>query len=266
VRGFCIGVACAFALVLAQAGPAGAATTPLTRWDTQEANVPYLAWAGSSVRLVYCTSQINVTTRWTKTIIGFQQSTDVIVETWGDNSFPQPTVDPASVQYFFGSGEHKGEPCVRATVTSTAPGLARIQFAIERPAPLCPYRHNFLVGWLKPTTPGIREVSSATGPNDAPGGGGILGDASGDGNFFAGDAPGRVQVEVFGSLPIGPNWSALKTLTGQPYPNEIRLPHETDGSTYWDDLAHSLAATSDANYGTTPWTTWDIHDDHGVVP
>ena len=52
MRGFCIGVACAFALVLAlPAGPADAATTPYTRWDTQEVNTPYLAWSGSSVRL-----------------------------------------------------------------------------------------------------------------------------------------------------------------------------------------------------------------------
>src|SRR4051794_8039404 len=254
MRGLCIGVACAFMLVLGlAAGPADAAATPLTRWDTQEANVPYLVWAGSSVRLVYCTDQINVTTRWTKTIVGFNQTTDVIVETWGDSSFPQPSVEPGSVQYFWGSGEHNGERCVKATVTSTAAGLARIQFAIERPAPLCPYRHNFLVGWMTPLTPGIHEVSAATGPNDAPGGGGILGDASGDGNFVAGDAPGRVQVEVFGSLPIGPNWSSLTTLNGGQYPSTIRLPNETDGSTYWDDLAHSL--------GGADWWKWDIHDD-----
>ena len=83
----------------------------------------------------------------------------------------------------------------------------------------------------------------------------MLGDPSGDGQFHAGDPPGRVQVQVFGTLPLGNNFTELGL------PASIQLPFENDGTTYWDDLARALATTTAPGYGLTPWQTWDIHDD-----
>ena len=171
-----------------------------------------------------------------------------------------PSVVDGTTKFFFGNDEHNGEACVQTTVTSPAAGLARIQLDLTR-AGKCDFKHEFLVGWLDLDTPTIREVSAATGPNDPPGGGGPLGDPLGDGNFYAGDLPGRVQAQVFGLLPLGPNWADLRDLAGAPYPAAIRLPSEKDGSTLWDDLAHSLAHSTDPVYASTPWDTWDIHDD-----
>src|SRR6185436_4509828 len=242
------------------AAPSHAATTPLTRWDPQDSNVPYLAWKGERLRIVLCTPEITTTVRNGQKVAGFGQTADFVVETWSDDSFDRPSVVDGTTKFFFGNDEHDGEACVQTTVTSPAAGLARIQLDLSRPGK-CDFKHEFLVGWMDIDTPTIREVSAATGPTDPPGGGGTLGDPLGDGNFYAGDLPGRVQAQVFGLLPIGPNWSDLVDLGGKPYPAAIRLPSEKDGSTYWDDLAHSLARTTDPHYVDTPWETWDIHDD-----
>ncbi len=257
----CIAMACAAVAVAAfAAAPSHAATTPLTRWDPQDSNVPYLAWKGDKLRLVLCTPEITVTVRNGQKVAGFGQTATFVVETWSDDSFDRPSIVDGTTKFFFGNDEHNGEACVQTTVTSPAAGLARIQLDLTR-AGKCDFKHEFLVGWLDLDTPTIREVSAATGPNDPPGGGGPLGDPLGDGNFYAGDLPGRVQAQVFGLLPLGPNWADLRDLAGAPYPAAIRLPSEKDGSTLWDDLAHSLAHSTDPVYASTPWDTWDIHDD-----
>ena len=199
------------------AAPSHAATTPLTRWDPQDSNVPYLAWKGDKLRIVLCTPEITTTVHNGQKVAGFGQTADFVIETWSDNSFDRPSVVGGTTKFFFGNDEHDGEACVQTTVTSPAAGLARIQLDLTR-AGKCDFKHEFLVGWLDLDTPTIREVSAATGPNDPPGGGGPLGDPLGDGNFYAGDLPGRVQAEVFGLLPLGPNWADLRDLAGEPYP------------------------------------------------
>jgi hypothetical protein len=261
--------ACA-AIACAAIGVAPAAAAPLTRWDPQDSNVPYLAWRGERQRLVACIPAIGVDTDWMgRKRAGYHQKFEWIIENWSDDSFERPSIVPGSAGFFVGTGEHKGEGCVKATFGSNFDGLAQIQLVVSPiptipidPTPdTCPFKKHFLAGWLNLDSASIRELSANTGPGSLPGGGGILGDPSGDGDFSAGDPPGRVQAQIVGTLPLGPNWSTLRDLGGKAYPSAIHLPTEANGSTYWDDLAHSLAATDNAAYANTPWQTWDIHDD-----
>jgi hypothetical protein len=239
-----------------------AAPTPFTRWDPQQANVPYLGWRGEELRLVVCAPAITVTQTHYGRTVGKGMSTSWIVESWSGDSFTTPALESSTASFFLGTGEHRNEGCAGADFVSLNAGLAQVKLVVSDSYGNPKLKQQFLAGWLSLETPELREVSAATGPNDPPGGGGVLGDPSGDGTFFAGDVPGRVQVQVSGSLPLSSSFTAgLKDLNGAPYPASIRLPAQTDGSTYWDDLAHSLATTAAAAYGATPWLTWDIHDD-----
>ena len=236
------GLAAAATLIAVSA--AGAATAP---WDPQQTNVPYLAWRGEEVRLVKCAPEIHAYAG---------QRADWIVEDWsGADPFTPPTVESSTAAFFTGTGPHYGEGCVKVDVVSLLAGLAQIKLVVSDRNGNPVLKHQFLAGWLSLVTPTIREVAAGTGPNDPPGGGGVLGDPAGDGQFRAGDPPGRVQVQVFGTLPLRNNFTELGL------PASIQLPFENDGQTYWDDLARALATTTAPGYGLTPWATWDIHDD-----
>src|SRR4051812_27861256 len=234
-----IGVAAASLIIVSVAGAA------LTTWDPQQSNVPYLGWRGEELRLVKCAPEIGAP----------GQRTDWIVEDWSGDFVDPPSLEASTAASFTGTGEHRGESCVKADFVSQLAGLAQIKLVVSDRNGTPVLKHQFLAGWLSLATPTLREVSAGTGPNDPPGGGGVLGDSAGDGQFHAGDPPRRVQVQVFGALPLGNNFSELRL------PPSIQLPFENDGTTYWDDLARALATTTAPAYGLMPWETWDIHDD-----
>src|SRR4051812_20931761 len=234
-----IGVAAASLIIVSVAGAA------LTTWDPQQSNVPYLGWRGEELRLVKCAPEIGAP----------GQRTDWIVEDWSGDFVDPPSLEASTAASFTGTGEHRGESCVKADFVSQLAGLAQIKLVVSDRNGTPVLKHQFLAGWLSLATPTLREVSAGTGPNDPPGGGGVLGDPSGDGQFHAGDPPGRAQVQVLGALPLGNNFHELGL------PASIQLPFENDGTSYWDDLARALATTTAPEYGLTPWQTWDIHDD-----
>ncbi len=225
------------------AGPAAAYDGSHPAFDPQTGNVPYLAWRGEELRLVKCSEDISG-----------GQDVDWIVEDWSGYPFQPPSLETSTVRFFQGTGEHAEEGCVKADYVSLKAGLAMIKLVVadgETGNPIL--KHQFLAGWLGLNTPVISEVSATS----QPGGGGVLGDPLGDGQFVPNGAPGRVQVQVTGSLPLGNNFTELGL------PPSINLPTEADGSTYWDDLARAMATTSSTfpNYRDNPWWLWDIHDD-----
>jgi hypothetical protein len=127
-------------------------------------------------------------------------------------------------------------------------------------------QHQWLAGWMSLNAPTLEEVSSrdhaagSTTQNPEQ-----LGDASGDGVFFAGngwyqdntgkwvydpnsDHPGQLRAVVTGNLPLLQNYSELNLGTS------ITLPNQ------WADLANALA--TDANpFNAKPAMRWDIHDE-----
>ncbi|MFN2472211.1 MAG: hypothetical protein ABR583_14735, partial [Gaiellaceae bacterium] len=259
------------AVVVAVAGAALAAspavashTTPA--FNPQTANVPYLAWRGEELRLVKCSEDINVDELDNEDLVaGEGQSVDWIVEDWSGYPFQPPSLEPSTVKFFVGDGEHADEGCVKADYVSLKAGLAQIKLVITDDDTGNPIlKHQFLAGWMSLNAPVCRELSSTSNP----GGGGNLGDPLGDGRFFARGAAGRVQCDISGNLPLGNNFTELGL------PGSIRLPAETGGvagsgdtSTYWDDLAVKMATTSSTypRYRDNPWLMWDIHDDRAAT-
>jgi hypothetical protein len=240
-----------------------AATIPY--FEPLTTNVPYLAWRGEEIRLVKCatdaTDGASVVSLMKGGISGDGSSrfnADWIVEDWSGQFFTPPQLEASTVKFFTGNNEYRGAPCVKADFVSLKAGLAQIKLVITDAKTGNPVlKHQFLAGWLGLNTPSIKELSST----DQPGGGGVLGDPSGNGVFTAGGAPGRVQVRVTGNLPLGNNFSELGLGTS------INLPTEADGSSRWADLAQKMATTSDSRpfYRDAPWKMWDIHDDQAAT-
>jgi len=240
----------------------GAAAT-IPYFEPLTTNVPYLGWRGEELRLVKCATDATdgaAVVKLMKDGIGATDGSrrfdaDWILEDWsGTSPFDRPQLEASTVKFFFGNNEYRGAPCVKADWVSLKAGLAQIKLVISDARTGNPVlKHQFLVGWLGLNTPTIRELASTTDP----GGGGVLGDPTGNGVFTAGGAPGRVQVRVTGNLPLLQNFTELGL------PPSINLPTEADGSTWWDDLAQKMATTSDSRpfYRDAPWRMWDIHDD-----
>ncbi len=252
-----VGVAWAATVVVLLAASASAyaaspAFSPLTT------NVPSLGWRGEELRLVKCVTP--ATDGETVTAAVRDHSAlgelrfDWLVEDWSGDPFQRPQLEASTARVFIGNNEYDGAPCVKANFVSLKAGLAQIKLVVSDRHGTPLLKHQFLAAWLGLAPPAIREL----GQSSTPGGGGVLGDPAGDGVLVAGGAPGRVQVQVRGVLPLGNNFTELGL------PAQITLPDEGDGATsFWDELARSLATTSDPRpfYRDAPWRMWDIHDD-----
>jgi hypothetical protein len=207
--------------------------------DTMNSNVPYLAWQGEHVRLVWCNKfPDGATTTW------------MLVDplNWPDFA---PAVDPISVQTVPGTG------CVKATWISDKPGLAIIKAIVHVGADAV--TKDFLVGWMT-----IKSVV-ATGGGDVNAGDfcdrptfdsltqesvKLLGPYS---NCWHADPwvdpRHRINIIVKGTLPLEAdfsNWGLGKELT---------LPDD------WGKWA-AVAATSKVDKDVAKaMSNWDIHDD-----
>jgi len=250
------------AAISAWAVSAGMAA-PIPFFEPVTTNVPYLAWRGEELRLVKCATDETDGAATVSVLRGAVDGSrrfdaDWLVEDWSGPQFDRPQLETSTVRFFFGNGEYAGDPCVKADFVSLKAGLAQIKLVVTDARTGNPVlKHQFLAGWLGLNTPTIRELGSTT----QPGGGGALGDPTGDGRFFAGGLPGRVQVQVTGNLPLGNNFTELGL------PASINLPTEANGDTFWDDLAQKMATTSVALpfYRDAPWRMWDIHDDRATT-
>ena len=231
-------------------GVAHAAPAP----DPQTTNIPNLGWLGEQLRLVKCSPDIQTAgTINSETISGGLrftirnedkvQTADLLVESW-TGSGRDPGLESGTVDFFTGTGDHRGEGCVKADYASLEPGLARIKLVVTDQSEgrdqqnAIVLKHQFLAGWMTMDPASIHEVS-ATDPTGTP----WLGDPAGDGLFNAGANNGRVQVGVTGQLPV----KGGQTLT---------LPRD------WATMADLYATDDDPD--TThaqEMARWDIHDD-----
>jgi hypothetical protein len=268
--------------------------------DPNTTNVPYLAWRGENIRLVKCWGAIDfnnalvaqgattrsdlVTNENLSGLFGQLVQTNVQLEDWsgadtGVNT-PKEVINGARTFLTLDLRDDHPVVCWQDTWASNKAGLGQfkltVSFGLDNflgtgvgfGGRVLVMQHQWLAGWMGLNAPTLEEVSSrdhATGsktqnPEQ-------LGDASGDGVFFAGNRwyqdnngkwvydpnreathPGQLRAVVTGNLPLLQNYSELKLGTS------ITLPNQ------WADLAKALA--TDANpFDANPSLRWDIHDE-----
>jgi hypothetical protein len=267
--------------------------------DAQTANVPYLAWDGELVRLVWCGPHI-VAPYSGPGADGSAQVASFRLHEWtglNQNQQPQPdgadasnfaggTFNPASAAFFTPSSKPQGWGCVKADYKSSEPGLARISLNVYKRLSdgnrVPEASTDFLVIWLSVNRPTIHEAAAGDFPQSNPiNVRNFLGDPAGDGIFvpdtFSADGDtgnsfgnnGLLQLKVTGSFPVNgdpataPYWTQPGTFPG----GTVTLP------TDWATLASvpGLATAEDnASTNTAPVSNngdpklWDIHGTLGV--
>jgi hypothetical protein len=221
--------------------------------DPQTTNIPYVAWAGETVKVVKCLGFADGVTADTIRSSGFPLNATASIEDWSgvDETHSGPVFITPPGPQFTTSGL-----CFSFEVTSQKPGLAVYKLSINNN--LFPLllggdsldQHQFLVIWLQDQAPAINEVAGAN-----------LGDPTGNGVFNpiagAGDGgtnaflPGLVHITVKGTFPFGNDFASY----GRP---TVTLPDD------WAWLAQHLAVDSSLNGSNAPGAAamrWDIHDD-----
>jgi len=206
--------------------------------DPYTSNVPYLAWNGEQIRLVKCFAGLPDVA---------DSDVELFVEDWSGDPFFKPNIEQSTVADFVGTGERRGDRCVRGSIVSLKPGLAVVKLVVSPNGGAAGDRvpvlkHQFLVIWLTLGNPTIIELPFG-------------GDPDASGNFRAPFSNGRVQISVKGSFPLGNNFAGL---IGDANADTVTLPDQ------WAQLANLLSvdgadAQNDAP-GTAPYR-WDIHDD-----
>jgi len=240
-----LGAVTAVVLAAGVAVSPASATVPTRGYDTQEANVPYLAWRGEHIRLGYCdngNSLAGLTASWA-------------LEYWsGDpanGSVPVP-------QEIFGE-RHTFNGCVYTDFVSQKAGVAFIKLVVSDPetgANL--YEKQFIAAWMQLNTPTV----TPTGPIST-----TAGDFCGpSGNELVRlidpfrvcdptkDPRTRITATVKGTIPLLANfgeWGLGDHLT---------MPDD------WNKWAQ-VAARSWSDHQTSDYVTnWDIHDTIASAP
>ena len=145
--------------------------------------------------------------------------------------------------------------CVKADVVSQLAGLAQIKLVVSDRNGNPVLKHQFLAGWLALATPTTREVAAGTGPNDPPGGGGVLGDPSGDGQFRAGRSARARAGAGLRHAPARQQLLGARASRLDPAPVRERWHHLLGRSRPRACYDHGAGVRPDAV------ATWDIHDD-----
>ena len=222
--------------------------------DPQTTNIPYVAWAGETVKVVKCLGYAEGVTADTVRNSGFPLTATASIEDWSgvDEVHAGPVIiSPPTAVLSSDYGL-----CFSFEVTSQKPGLAVYKLSINNN--LYPLllggdsldQHQFLVIWMQDSAPAINEVAGAN-----------LGDPKGDGIFnpIAGAGPGGtnaflpglIHVVVKGTFPFGNDFASY----GHP---TVTLPDD------WAWLAQHLAVDSSLTGSNAPGAAamrWDIHDD-----
>jgi hypothetical protein len=224
--------------------------------DPQTTNIPYVAWAGETVKVDKC--------------IGFADGvTEATASSQLGSLIPTPT---ATIEDWSGVDENNAGPAVINTpnaqltnsgicfsfeVTSQKPGLAVYKLSLNNAfIPLLfggdsLDQHQFLVIWLQDQAPVITEAAGANLGD--PTGNGVFNPIVGAGPRGIGNAflPGLIKVEVKGTFPFGNDFAGY----GRP---TVTLPDD------WAWLAQHLAVDSSLTGSNAPGAAamrWDIHDD-----
>jgi hypothetical protein len=205
-------LACALAVaaLAASAAPAGAQEPP-EPLDPQTTNIPSTAWAGTQLRFVKCTPDLEEIDR---------RGVFAEVESWSGDPGYRPTVIQQSIAFFRDDDEERTR-CVRFNAVTLGDGLARIKLKVfEGPDRIELFEHQFLAAWLRLGTP-------------------TLEDPAGDEPLPPSGEDRRLEVRLTGSFPhrLGPGgrftlpeaWPALAGALAREYDDS-----SDDPSRRWD--------------------------------
>ena len=242
--------------------------------DPQTTNVPWVAWAGSTVKVSRCfgignrdileasvqSEADNLRINWdpSKLLVGTFSKADWSGAT-DQPPFFSPTNGDETSNTVSATWNANGGICFSTDVTSLKAGLEDIHFGISTDLGRIlnallgqdiVFEQDLLVIWMWDSDPVIAEApdTGAYAVGD-PGGSGTfvpIKDPDGVYRFH----PGLVDVHVTGTFPLGNDYAGLNHPT-------VTLP------TDWVWLAQHFAvdySSSSTYLGSAPWR-WDIHDD-----
>jgi hypothetical protein len=254
-------VVAAFAALTISVGTAGATIVlpPSGAPDPQTTNIPYVAWAGETVKVVKCVRlRGGIDDATANSAIASPFSVNAVLEDWSgvDEAHAGPVNLNSPNTSIQDLSDGTIAVCFSFEVTSQKPGLAVYKLAISNN--LIPLllggdvidEHQFLVIWMQDQAPVINEAAGAN-----------LGDPTGNGVFnpIPGLGPngtnafgyGLIHVLVKGTFPLGNDFAGY----GHP---TVTLPDD------WAWLAQHFAvddSLTGSNFPGAAAARWDIHDD-----
>ena len=218
--------------------------------DPQTTNIPYVAWAGETVKVVKCLGYGDGETQASVQSLGLPFNATASIEDWSgvDETHSGPVIISPPNGWFTTSGL-----CFSFEVTSQKPGLAVYKLSINNAYKTVLLsadsldQHQFLVIWMQDQAPVINEQAGANLGD--PTGNGVFNPIPGpDGNSFEN---GLIHVLVKGTFPFGNDFASY----GRP---TVTLPDD------WAWLAQHLAVDDSLTGSNSPGAAanrWDIHDD-----
>lgn len=251
------------------------------QFDLQYTNVPWLAWAGETVKVQHCfgLGDTEVTSA-NFSSSSFNHGSPIIGEF--DKSDWSGAVDQPPF-FQIGTGDQtsrqvqpywnpNGGVCFSTDVTSEKAGLERIKFSLSLSQDFASWLNHILpvgndvfyqadlyVIWMWDSAPTLTE-SADTGAYKVgdPGGNGVfnvIADSNGHNSF----QPGLLNVQVTGTFPMGNDFAGYD-FTGTAAGNgTITLP------TDWAWLAQHFAEDYASTYPGEAAMDWDIHDDNSAT-
>ena len=241
--------------------------------DPQQTNIPYLAWAGETVKVVKC---LNYDGFQPSDLQGLNVSLNATlnISDWsGTDQLGAPNAAfflQSNSQSLTVTGafiRNKGL-CWSGLVTAEKPGLATLKLTVNDPSLLHffedsvangghgvpAFENDVIVIWMQSQAPVITEVPT---PGDPAGDGTFKPVVQADGSNAYG--PGLIKAEVRGTFPLGQNWANLD-FTGTVLRNgTVTLPDD------WSWLANKFALDTTPAGSASPGAAaadWDIHDDN----
>ncbi len=249
--------------------------------DPATTNVPWLAWAGETVKVSRCfglgdsqVGQDNVSATASEMGIHFDPST-LLVGTFskGDWSgatdqppFFSPTSGDETSNTVSATWDINGGLCFSTDVTSLKAGLEDIHFGISTDLGRILnkilgkdiiYEQDLLVIWMWDSDPVLAEAPT-TGAYQV----GDTIDASGNGTYVPiADSsghysfePGLIDIHVKGTFPLGNDYSGIKA------GDVVTLPDDWAWLAQHFAVDYSHTLTTETFLGSAP-QRWDIHDD-----
>jgi hypothetical protein len=237
--------------------------------DPQNTNIPYLAWAGETVKVTKCLNFESWDGVLPSTFSNLTGTLNISGWSGADMAGPNtPFFLQSNSQGLTVTGSyvrHRGL-CWSGLITSEKPGLATLKLAVNDPnlerwftdsksngGQGVLFEHDFLVIWMQSQAPTITEVPT---PGDPAGDGTFKPVLQSDGSYAF--EPGLIQAEVKGTFPLLQNWSGLAPN------NTVTLPD--DWKWLQDHFAMDASPLGSQSPGAAGslygFNRWDIHDDN----